>query len=149
VRFVLVGGVAAVVEGAPISTLDVDIVHDPAPDNVRRLIAALHELGARYRTRPELDRSPTAEALTGPGHHLLTTRFGPLDVLGIIGKDRKFGALVRTAKRRKLGEFFVWVLDLKTQIAVKEDLDFAKDRMALPVLRETLRLQRNRSRPRR
>lgn len=149
VRFVLVGGVAAVVEGAPVSTLDVDIVHDPEPWNVLRLVAALHEIEARYRTRPNVRRSPTAEALAGHGHHLLVTRFGPLDVLGVIGNGREFRSLARTARRRKLGDFFVWVLDLETQIAVKEELAFAKDRAVLPILRETLRLRRGRSRPRR
>jgi len=69
-------------------------------------------------------------------------------VLGVIGKDRGFGSLVKTAKRRKLGRFFVWVLDLETQIAVKEELDFAKDRLALPVLRETLLLRRRKARKR-
>lgn len=126
------------VEGAPIATLDVDIVHEPSPENVRRLLAALAELGARYRTRPELDRSPDAAALAGSGHHLLSTRFGPLDVLGVIGNDRGYRKLIKSARRRKLGDFYVWVLDLKTQITVKEELGFAKDRAMLPLLRETL-----------
>jgi hypothetical protein len=148
VRFVLVGGVAAVVEGAPLSTFDVDIV--PARDrrNVARLLAALRELEARYRVRPELRRVPTAELLEGEGHHLLTTRYGPLDVLGVIGKHRDFDALIDKARRRKLGEFFVWVLDLATQIAVKEELGFAKDLAMLPTLRETLIARRARARRR-
>lgn len=142
VRFVLVGGVAAVVEGAPISTFDLDIV--PARDarNVARLLAALRDLDARYRVRPELRRTPTAEVLAGEGHHLLTTRHGPLDVLGVIGHGRDFAALMPRTRRRKLGGFFVSVLDLKTQIAVKEELGFAKDRAVLPTLRETLRTSR-------
>jgi hypothetical protein len=148
VRFVLVGGIAAVVEGAPVSTFDLDIVHDREPRNVARLVAALRELQARYRVRPELRRVPTAEALTGEGHHLLMTRFGPLDVLGIIGKDRGFDSLCRTARRRKLGEFFVRVLDLGMQIAVKEELGFEKDRAMLPTLRETLDMRRARARKR-
>jgi hypothetical protein len=48
VEFIVVGGVAAVLEGAPITTFDLDIVPDPAPDNRERLLAALHELNARY-----------------------------------------------------------------------------------------------------
>jgi len=146
VRFVLVGGVAAVVEGAPLTTLDTDIVPDRSPANVHRLIAALQELAARYRTRPELDRFPAAGDLAGPGHHLLTTKFGPLDVLGVIGKDRAYPSLLKTAKRRKLGDHFVTVLDLKTQIAIKKELGFAKDRLALPLLEETLRLRTARAR---
>jgi hypothetical protein len=149
VRFVLVGGVAAVVEGAPLSTLDVDVVHDRSSNNVRRLMGALAELAAHYRTRPELNRAPTQADLSGPGHHLLATKFGPLDVLGVIGNDRRFESLIRTARRRKVGSFFVWVLDLKTQIAIKEELGFSKDRAALPILEETLRLAGVRHRRRR
>jgi len=37
VEFILVGGVAAVVRGAPINTFDVDIVHSRSPENVARL----------------------------------------------------------------------------------------------------------------
>lgn len=148
VRFVLVGGVAAVVEGAPVSTFDVDIVHARDPRNVGRLLEALRELDARYRVRPKLRRRPTAELLAGEGHHLLITHYGPLDVLGIIGKARGFDFAIAKARRRKLGEFFVWVLDLETQIAVKEELGFEKDRAMLPTLRETLRMQRARGRRR-
>lgn len=37
VDFIVVGGVAAVLCGAPISTFDLDIVHDRSPANVGRL----------------------------------------------------------------------------------------------------------------
>jgi len=40
VDFIVVGGVAAVLGGAPISTFDLDIVCDRAPANVARLLAA-------------------------------------------------------------------------------------------------------------
>lgn len=36
----------------------------------------------------------------------MTTRYGPLDVLGVIGERRDFDALISKARRRKLGEFF-------------------------------------------
>lgn len=138
----LVGGVAAVVEGVPLDTFDTDVVHERSADNVRRLIGALAELGARYRTRPERNRAARAEDLMGAGHHLLMTTLGPLDVLGSIGRDRAFEALAKTARRRKLGDFYVLVLDLETQIAVKKELGFEKDRAALPLLEKTLSLLR-------
>jgi hypothetical protein len=37
VDFIVVGGVAAVLEGAPISTFDLDIVHFREVENVQRL----------------------------------------------------------------------------------------------------------------
>ena len=96
--------------------------------------------------RPERDRAPSVADLGGPGHHLLSTDLGPLDVLGVIGRDRPYEVLRKTANRRKLGKHFVWILDLKTQIAVKKELGHAKDRLALPILEATLRAQRDRAR---
>jgi hypothetical protein len=72
VEFIVVGGVAAVLEGMPVNTFDLDIVHSREPHNISRLLAALASLGA------------TAATLPGS---LLTTRFGPLDILGTIGRS--------------------------------------------------------------
>jgi len=82
VDFVVVGGVAAVLEGASISTFDLDIVHDRSPENVARLLSALVDLDARYRDLTGRVLRPEAHGLEGQGHHLLLTRCGPLDVLG-------------------------------------------------------------------
>jgi len=49
VECILVGGVAAVLQGVPISTLDTDIVYRRTADNIDRLVAALRELEAIYR----------------------------------------------------------------------------------------------------
>ena len=49
VDLVVVGGVAAVLNGAPIATFDLDVVHARGQDNLDRLAAALKELEARYR----------------------------------------------------------------------------------------------------
>src|SRR5512137_1229510 len=83
--FLLVGGLAAVAQGAPLSTVDVDVVHRRDPENVDRLLAFLESVDARYRGRPagQLLR-PTRETLLGDGHQLLVTSLGPLDVLGAI-----------------------------------------------------------------
>jgi hypothetical protein len=54
VDFILVGGAAAVIHGAPVSTQDLDIVPDQSDENVARLLAVLDQLGARFR--PDQDR---------------------------------------------------------------------------------------------
>lgn len=41
VEFVVIGGVAAIAHGARRSTLDLDIVPAPDPENLRRLAAAM------------------------------------------------------------------------------------------------------------
>ena len=124
------------IEGASVATFDLDIVHERGVKNVERLMAALEALAARYRERPDL--SPTAAALRGAGHHLLMTRCGPLDVRGIIGKERDYRSLAPPCRRRSVGGTSVRVLDLAAQIAIKEELGFAEDRAALPLLRAAL-----------
>lgn len=47
--FIVIGGVAAVLHGAPVSTFDLDVVHSTAPDTVSRLPQAFAELDGYYR----------------------------------------------------------------------------------------------------
>ncbi len=41
VRYVVIGGIAAVLHGVPRATFDLDILIDPSPENARRLLDAL------------------------------------------------------------------------------------------------------------
>ena len=45
VRYVVIGGIAAVLHGVPRATFDLDILIDPSPDNASRLLAALEATG--------------------------------------------------------------------------------------------------------
>lgn len=138
VDFVVVGGVAAVLGGAPISTFDLDIVHDRSPTNVARLLSALTDLDARYRDLAGRVLRPEAHALEGEGHHLLLTRCGPLDVLGRIGLGHSYQDLLADSTMRQLGEIAVRVLGLEALIRTKIEAGRDKDRAALPILRRTL-----------
>ena len=51
--FVLVGGLAAVAQGAPLATVDVDVVHRRDAGNVARLVSFLQSVSARFRGRPQ------------------------------------------------------------------------------------------------
>lgn len=146
VEFIVVGGVAAVLEGVPMNTFDIDVVHRASTENLARLIPALEELEARYRHRPEL--RPNESHLSTKGHQLLMTRLGPLDVLGAIGKGRTYDDLVPHSHMVKLSDTLtVRVLDLDSQIAIKEEIGGEKDLAALPVLRRTLAEIRGTTKP--
>jgi hypothetical protein len=139
VDFIVVGGVGAVLQGAPISTFDLDLVHSRTEDNVDRLLAALEVLDARYRTTGARETRPARSHLSSPGHQLLMTTFGPLDLLGAIGKERGYGDLLDQTVELKIGAGLgVRVLDLATLIKVKEEAARDKDRAVLAVLRRTL-----------
>lgn len=138
VDFVVVGGVAAVLGGAPISTFDLDIVHERAPTNVTRLLAALTELDARYRDLTGRVLRPEAHGLEGEGHPLLLTRCGPLDVLGRIGAGHGYQDLAADSIMRSIGDLQVRVLGLEALIRSKIEANREKDRAVLPILRRTL-----------
>jgi hypothetical protein len=147
VAFLVVGGVGAALQGAPISTFDLDIVHARDPENVTRLLGALQELEARYRARPDLDRGPDVSHLVSPGHQLLMTRFGPLDLLGAIGRGEGYAELRPHTVELELGTGLrVRVLDLETLIRIKDELGREKDRAVLPILRRTLLERKKRNR---
>jgi len=138
VAFIVVGGVAAVLNGAPISTFDLDIVHERTPENVTRLMVALAALDARYRDPAGRVLRPRADAIAGDGHHLLLTNCGPLDVLGRIGDGEGFEALQVETRLHRLGERDVPVLNLSGLIRTKKAAGRAKDLAVLPILMRTL-----------
>lgn len=135
VDFIVVGGVCAVLLGAPVTTFDLDIVHSRSVDNVERLKAALAELDANYREHLPRKIAPAADALESPGHHLLLTRFGPLDVLGIIGENQGYDELISHCESIELERAHtIQVLDLDTLIDTKARTARNKDLVMLEIL---------------
>jgi hypothetical protein len=131
--------VCGVLHGAPISTFDLDIVHSREPHNLDRLLKALAALNARYRTPGRADLMPTRSHLACPGHQLLMTEAGPLDLLGAIGKGHGYEDLVSETVELDVGkELSVRVLDLPALIRVKQETALEKDKAQLAVLQRTL-----------
>jgi hypothetical protein len=137
--FLLVGGLAAVAQGAPLSTLDVDVVHRRDPGNVERILGFLAEVEGRYRGRPGPPLRPTQEALLGAGHHLLSTSLGPLDLLGAIEGGRDYPSLLPEAVTVLVEGQPVRVVRLETLADLKRGATGAKERLVLAILEETLR----------
>jgi hypothetical protein len=139
VDFIVVGGIAAMIRAVPLMTFDLDIVHSRSPENLPRVLAALNELDAVYRFPAERRLRPSESHIAAPGHALLMTAFGPLDVLGTIGNGRSYEDLLPHATIEEItAELRVRVLDLETLIATKEETGRDKDRAVLPTLRATL-----------
>src|SRR5690348_8226207 len=94
VQFIIVGGVGAVLRGAPITTFDLDIVHSRSRVNSRRLSQALASVGATYRGHPK-KVIPSAALRQSTARHLPSTRYGPLDVLGVAGRGSGYRELLK------------------------------------------------------
>ena len=139
VEFIVVGGVAIALVGAIYNTVDLDVVHSTDPENVARILPALEELDAYYRLQPERRFRPNASHLTTFGHQLLMTKFGHLDLRGKIGTGRTYADLLPHSVWMELTDGLrIRVLDVETQIAVKEEVGRVKDQPGLLLLRHVL-----------
>jgi hypothetical protein len=143
VEFIVVGMTAGVLQGAPVTTLDLDVLHRRTPDNVARLVKALIALRAVYRGDPRR-LAPSESHLAGPGHQLLETMNGDLDCLGSIGDGLSYEELLGSTVDIELsGGHRIHVLDLPTLIDLKKKAGRPKDLAALPHLEATLREREN------
>jgi predicted nucleotidyltransferase len=139
IDFILVGGLSAVLNGAPVQSYDVDVVHARDAVNVVRLTQALVPLDAVFRIQPHRRLKPNATHLSGSGRLNLITRYGPLDLLGTIGNNLSYEDLFPDSTEMDIGEGVrIRVLNLEKLIAIKEELGGDKDLAQLPILRRTL-----------
>jgi hypothetical protein len=140
VEFILVGGLAAVSQGAPVTTFDTDIVPSLDEANLGKLLDLLAAFNTRYRGRPagQILR-PTHADLAAGGHCLLMTDLGPLDVLGEIEGGLKFEALLDDAIEIPFRDHGLRVLSLEALVRMKRKSSREKDRAQLAVLEETLK----------
>ena len=142
VEYIVVGGVAAVIRGAPVTTFDLDALVRIGEENASRLVDALGDLDAHYREHDSVIR-PTREDILAGGHMLLMTRAGPLDVLGFIGDKLSYEDLIESASEVEMTIGRFHVLNLEELIQQKKATDRPKDRAVLELLEEVLRHRRN------
>lgn len=141
VRYVLVGGVAAILHGAPHVTTDVDVVPEEGQENLERLSAALKELNARIRIAGEPRGVPfdhSGDALSRVRIWNLVTDQGDLDITFAPSGTRGYDDLIRDAQRMSVRGTPVPVASLADVIRSKEAAGREKDRPVLPVLRRLL-----------
>jgi hypothetical protein len=113
---------AAVVQGVPASTLDLDIVHHRTSDNVRRLLVCVAEWDARFRGDPR-PLVPNESHLIGPRQILLTTIHGDIDLLGTVDPAEHpldYEALLPRSRVIDFGSFSARVLELSALIELKK-----------------------------
>jgi hypothetical protein len=137
VDFIVVGGIAGVLQGAPIHTSDLDIVYSLESSNQERLLAALRELKAVFRADSRR-LHPNLSHLSSRGHKLLTTTLGDLDCLATIEEDTSYEDIEHHVDWIEIAGIPTRVLSLPRLIQVKEKLGRTKDKLALLQLRATL-----------
>lgn len=138
VEYIIIGGVSAVLQGAPVTTFDLDVVHNRDEDNLNRLLEALQELNAYYRTKRDKRIEPNLSRLALPGHHLLLTDAGPLDILGTVGEGQDYQDLLDDIAQIEIEEMTLQLQGLQSVIELKEYLGRDKDKAVIPILKRTL-----------
>ena len=144
VEFVLVGGVAARLRGAPLLTQDLDVTPATDRENLARLADGLKELEARLRTATEPDGVPfpfDPGLLMSATVWTLITRFGDLDLVMSPAGTKGYPDLLADADVLRVAvepDLMVKVASLGDVIRSKEAAGREKDRAALPLLRRTL-----------
>lgn len=138
VEFIVVGGMATALHGAPITTQDLDIV--PARDeaNVQRLLSLLQQLDAWIRDPAGRQIRPTARVLASDGQVKMLTDHGPLDSLGRLHDGRGYEELVGHTVMMQDGQSRLRVLDLPTLIEIKKEAGRTRDKLAVPLLMKIL-----------
>lgn len=137
VDLVVVGGMAAVIGGVPVVTRDVDVLRSRSKENVQRMLVALNELDAVFRGDSRYLR-PNASHLEGPGHLLLATRHGVLDLLGTIEEATTYDDVLVDSTPVDLGGFEVRVLSLERLLEVKKKLGRPKDKLMVMQIEATI-----------
>lgn len=150
VEYLVVGGVAARAHGARRLTHDLDCLVRRAKENLERLAHALAELHAHLRVSGVSDEEAAslpvqldAETLARADLSTWRTEAGDLDLLsdipGIGGGRKRYEDLLPGSVRTEADGVTVLVAGLDDVIASKESANRAKDREALPELRELAR----------
>jgi len=143
VQCVVIGGMAAFLQGSPLPTNDVDITPSADLENLARLSDALTELDARVRAEgvDPLPFSHDAQSLAAAQVLNLTTRFGDLDISLVPAGTRGYDDLRRDAVEVQIRGTRVLLASLADIVRSKGAAGRDRDRRALPVLRELLARQ--------
>jgi hypothetical protein len=129
---VIVGNVAALLQGAPVTTQDLDLLVRDTPSNRKKI----HELGNLMGARAR-EISPLATGLR------IDATSGTIDLLfDRIAGHLSFEALRSRSIRVPVAGRVATVATLEDVIASKEAANRPKDLAQLPILRDTLRVKK-------
>ncbi len=134
VRYVVIGGIAAGVQGAVWATADLDICYARTRRDLQRLAEALGDLAARpIGLADGVTVRLDARSLQLGDIWTLDTRFGRLDLIGVPAPGIEFDFLDRSARRIESDEAYL-VASFDDLITMKREAGRAKDRAHIDLL---------------
>lgn len=145
VRFVVIGGVAATIQGSARFTNDIDICYDTDPRNIARLVRLLLKWKAYLRgVEPGLPFILDERQFRITPVMTLTTEKGAIDVVDTVPGVGDYGAALEVSEPVQIGGIEFRSLTLDALIASKRAVQRPKDVEQLIEL-EALRDLRRRS----
>lgn len=136
VEFVVVGSLAAILQGVPISIVDVAVVYQADSANLDRLLTALLEVGATYRDPACRSIKPNVKRLMTNRINLLQGPASILDVMREITPGWAYEDLIERSHEVELSGMNLRVLDLAAVVESKEASDCPLDQAVLYALRK-------------
>jgi hypothetical protein len=135
VKFVVIGGYAAMLQGSVILTRDLDICYERSAENLARLASALSPIHPKLPGAPsEITFSLDERTLAQGMNFTLQTDLIDLDLFGEISGVGQFPDVVRDADHIHVYDFPHLVASLDTLIRSKRAAGRRKDEIALPEL---------------
>jgi hypothetical protein len=132
VEFVVVGGMAGLAHGSSYPSFDLDIAYARDAGNLKRLVAALGEIGVSLRgAPPDLPFQLEAQTLENGASFAFTTPLGDLDILGEIEGIRSYDDLREQADAKQIAGHAVAVASIDHLIAMKRAANRPKDQRML------------------
>jgi hypothetical protein len=129
VDFVVIGGIAGIVHGSAHPTFDFDVVYARDRQNLKRMAAALTELGVTRRgAPPDLPFQPDAATLAAGCNFTFVSRYGDFDILGEAAGMRDYATMRADAKLEDLWGLPVRVASVDDLIRMKRAAGRPKDR---------------------
>jgi len=143
VEFVVVGLTAAIAQGVPLGTIDLDICYERTPRNAERLATALKPFHPQLRGAPEgLPFKLDGKTIMFGSNFTFVTDVGDVDILGHISGVGEYGDIRMNAVETEAFGLRLLMMSLEDVIRSKKAAGRMKDKAQLPVLEETLRLRR-------
>lgn len=131
----LVGGLAVNAWGYLRATRDVDLVPDPAQENLARLDGLLKELDGKVDVGGKMLAASAISTFLRTGDRtLVVTKFGDVDVLQGLPQVLPFSTLDAQAMDVELGGLVVRVCSLEHLMQMKRASDRPRDREDLEAL---------------
>jgi hypothetical protein len=131
---ILVGNAAAALQGAPVTTLDLDFMFRKTPANIRKL----RRLARRLQAMILKPYYPASDL-----HRIVVEDTGlQLDFMSALHGISSFASLRSRAQKLPFGAAHIWVASLEDVIKSKRELGRPRDRAVLHILEKTLNEKR-------